>query len=73
VNGTPRSWSAFAAAIPDEPAPMIAAVARPKPPDAAVSRRVSHRAIWGSHGRSPQTFVFCTADFEATERIEPGL
>jgi len=26
---------AFAAAIPDEPAPMIAAVARPKPPDAA--------------------------------------
>jgi hypothetical protein len=28
VNGTPRSWSALAAAIPDEPAPMTAAVGR---------------------------------------------
>ena len=28
VNGTPRSWSALAAAIPEEPAPMTAAVGR---------------------------------------------
>src|SRR5258708_2230434 len=28
VNGIPRSWRAWAAAMPDEPAPMMAAVGR---------------------------------------------
>src|SRR6478752_6041922 len=49
VKGTPRSWSAFAAAIPEEPAPMTATVGRVG--IAPASQKVTH-ASSSYRGRS---------------------